>query len=111
MALGANSGEAGPCCLHGGSLGLRLAFRAGSGVGSRVSSRRIQPSSATTLRSGPATRRVTGRPVFLADMDVTQSPEAANRDSTAVVELVTTDSVRDRWGEQSWAGFELRSGP
>jgi hypothetical protein len=30
MALGANSGEAGPCCLHGGSLGLRLAFRAGS---------------------------------------------------------------------------------
>ena len=30
MALGANSGEAGPCCLHGGSLGLRLAFPAGS---------------------------------------------------------------------------------
>src|SRR5205807_7536483 len=84
MALGANSGEAGPCCLHGGSLGLRLAFRAGSGVGSRVSSRRIQPSSATTLRSGPATRRVTGRPVFVVTWDAPLIPvDRVARDGAA----------------------------
>jgi len=45
-------------------------------------------------------------PVFVADVEVAQSAEVANRHSTAAVELVTTDPVLDRWGEQSGAGFK-----
>jgi hypothetical protein len=45
-------------------------------------------------------------PVLVADVEVAQSAEVANGHATAAVELVTTDPVLDRWGEQSWAGFE-----
>src|SRR5665213_435226 len=44
--------------------------------------------------------------MFVADVEVAQTAEVANGHSTAAVELVTTNSVLDRWGEQSRAGFE-----
>src|SRR6266699_2733053 len=37
---------------------------------------------------------------------MSQSAEVSNGDAAAAVELVTTDSVLNRWGEQSRAGFQ-----
>jgi hypothetical protein len=44
--------------------------------------------------------------VLVADVDVAESTQIANGDSTAAVELVPTDSVLDGWGEQNRACFE-----
>src|SRR5260370_28249685 len=44
--------------------------------------------------------------VFVADVEVAQATEVSEGDSTATVELVTADSVLDRWGGERRAGLE-----
>jgi hypothetical protein len=48
--------------------------------------------------------------VSVADVHVAQSAGVADGHSTAAVELVTTTSVLDRWGEQGRAGFDYPAG-
>src|SRR5260370_38817606 len=46
------------------------------------------------------------RSVFVGDVEVAQATEVSDGDSTANVELVTADSVLDRWGGERRAGLE-----